>query len=101
MTEYEELIKRPLDEVFDTMMEVQRNPYGAWMAIQEQANCIDALVKERKAMAMRDAGYDVYAALEAKLAKAVDALQFYAYGHTIPPTWVCAHKTLLELEDKP
>jgi hypothetical protein len=38
------------------------------------ANRIAELVKERKAMAMRDAGYDVYAGLEAKLAKAVEAL---------------------------
>jgi hypothetical protein len=30
----EELVKRPLDEEFDTMMEVQRNPCGAWQAIQ-------------------------------------------------------------------
>ena len=33
------------------------------------ADRIEELVKERKAMAMRDAGYDVYAGLEAKLAK--------------------------------
>lgn len=30
---------------------------------------------ERKAMAMRDAGYDVYATLETKLAKAMEALR--------------------------
>lgn len=39
------------------------------------ANRIEELVKERKAMAMRDAGYDVYAGLESKLAKAVEALK--------------------------
>jgi hypothetical protein len=42
------------------------------------ADRIEELERERKAMAMRDAGYDVYAALEAKLAKAVEALQSYA-----------------------
>lgn len=65
-----DLIKRPFDEEYDTMMAVERNPCGAWMAIQAQADHIEELVKERKAMAMRDAGYDVYAGLEAKLAKA-------------------------------
>lgn len=44
------LIKRPLDEEFDTMMEVQRNPTGAWMAIQEQADRIEALVADREAL---------------------------------------------------
>jgi hypothetical protein len=39
----EELCKRPLDEEFDTMMEVQRNPCGAWQAIQSQAGRIEAL----------------------------------------------------------
>jgi 2'-5' RNA ligase len=42
----EELIKRPLDEEFDTMMEVQRNPCGAWMAIQKQADLINTLTKQ-------------------------------------------------------
>ena len=32
-----------LSEEFDTMMEVQRNPCGAWMAIQEMAGIISAL----------------------------------------------------------
>ena len=38
------------------------------------AKRIEQLEKERKAMAMRDAGYDVFAGLEAKLAKAMEAL---------------------------
>ena len=41
---------------------------------ERAADRIEELVKERKAMAMRDAGYDVYAGLEAKLTKAVEAL---------------------------
>ena len=41
---------------------------------QQMRDRIEELVKERKAMAMRDAGYDVYAGLEAKLTKAVEAL---------------------------
>lgn len=32
-----------LDEVYDTMMEVQRNPTGAWQAIQDQADIITTL----------------------------------------------------------
>ena len=32
-----------LDEVYDTMMEVQRNPAGAWQAIQDQAYTITTL----------------------------------------------------------
>jgi hypothetical protein len=32
-----------LDEVYDTMMEVQRNPTGAWRAIQDQADAITTL----------------------------------------------------------
>lgn len=32
-----------LDEVYDTMMEVQRNPTGAWQAIQDQADAITTL----------------------------------------------------------
>ena len=43
--------------------------------IEQLAATCEQLVKERKAMAMRDAGYDVYAGLEAKLAKAVEALR--------------------------
>lgn len=31
------------DEVYDTMMEVQRNPTGAWQAIQDQADTITTL----------------------------------------------------------
>jgi hypothetical protein len=51
----DDLVKRPLDEVFDTQREVERNPCGAWQAIQSQANRIEEL--------------------EAKLAKAVEALE--------------------------
>lgn len=32
-----------LDEVYDTMMEVERNPTGAWQAIQDQADAITTL----------------------------------------------------------
>jgi hypothetical protein len=51
----DDLLKRPLDEVFDTQREVERNPCGAWQAIQSQADRIEKL--------------------EAKLAKAVEALK--------------------------
>lgn len=39
-----------MDEVFDTAMEVERNPYGAWQAIQAQADRIEALIAERDAL---------------------------------------------------
>ena len=39
----DDLIKRPPDEEFDTMMMVQSNPTGAWMAIQSQADRIEEL----------------------------------------------------------
>ncbi len=50
----EELVKRPLDEEFDTTMEVQRDPYGAWQAIQtltEQLEAARADAKEAEAYA--------------------------------------------------
>ena len=53
-------------------------PDFAWSIHEEEMADLRAkltkAVEERKAMAMRDAGYDVYAGLEAKLAKAVEAL---------------------------
>ena len=50
----DDLVKRPLDEEFDTMMEVQRNPCGAWQAIQtltEQLEAARADAKEAEAYA--------------------------------------------------
>ena len=82
----DELIKRPLDEEFDTMMEVERNPHGAWEAIQSQADRIEALV-ERLTAAEQDAHEAEALAnealaraerLEARLAAAVEVLEFYA-----------------------
>jgi chromosome segregation ATPase len=77
----EELVKRPLDEEFDTMMEVQRDPYGAWQAIQtltEQLEAARADAKEAEAYAEELEG-DLtelcrqLLAAEDKLAKAVEA----------------------------
>jgi hypothetical protein len=34
---------RPLDEVFDTPAEVERNPFGAWQAIQELSERLAAM----------------------------------------------------------
>jgi len=71
------------------------------------ADRIEQLEKERKAMAMRDAGYDVYAGLEAKLAKAVEALRkiadytdlgHYGQGATQHTEAHIAYVTLAELE---
>lgn len=71
----QELVKRPFDEEFDTMMEVQRNPTGAWMAIQEQANCIEELEKRCSLYARADRLFvEEINDLEAKLTKAVEAL---------------------------
>tara|TARA_R110000787_G_scaffold42047_1_gene103361 strand:+ start:887 stop:1063 length:177 start_codon:yes stop_codon:yes gene_type:complete len=37
---------RPLDEVYDTMMDVERNPMGAWEALQKLAEDADTLRAE-------------------------------------------------------
>ena len=47
------------------------------------------------AVEQRDATIEV---LETKLAKAMGALKFYAYGHITPPSWQYAHKTVAEIE---
>jgi hypothetical protein len=85
----EDLIKRPPDEEFDTVMEVERNPTGAWMAIQEQASHIEQLERERddfeialdKTMSVLDTQTQILfqtrtnlESVQAKLAKAVEAL---------------------------
>lgn len=83
----EELIKRPFDEDLDTVMEVQRDPVGAWMVIQEKANRIEELVKERDDLGRKlntarygqpDFAWSIHeeelADLRVKLAKAVEAL---------------------------
>jgi len=83
----EELIKRPFDEDLDTVMEVQRDPVGAWMVIQEKANRIEELVKERDELGRKlntarygqpDFAWSIHeeamADLRAKLTKAVEAL---------------------------
>lgn len=47
----DDMIKRPLltpDEEFITLTEVERNPAGAWMAIQEQASHIEYLEQKIK-----------------------------------------------------
>jgi hypothetical protein len=40
----------PTDEVYDTQMEVEKNPCGAWQAIQSQAARIAELKGERAAL---------------------------------------------------
>lgn len=42
-------IKRSYDEHYDTMMDVEQDPTGAWQAIQEQHNRIEELEKRLKA----------------------------------------------------
>jgi hypothetical protein len=78
----DDLVKRPLDEVFDTQREVEHNPCGAWQAIQSQANRIEELddiirhdrgrIEELVSMVnSKDARIEE---LEGKLAKALDGL---------------------------
>ena len=74
--------------------------------VVEQADRIAELEKERdhawKMVAEADArlGQSLGGNLldKRKLAKAVDALRFYAYGHSTPPTWYHAHTVLSEIE---
>jgi hypothetical protein len=83
----QELNKRPFDEDLDTVMEVQRDPVGAWMAMQEKANRIEELVKERDDLGRKlntarygqpDFAWSIHEEamvdLRAKLAKAMEAL---------------------------
>jgi hypothetical protein len=74
MTDLIKRLRSPLPKYvnFSGQVHVEENKLLAERA--EAADRIEELVKERKALAMRDAGYDVYAALEAKLAKAMEAL---------------------------
>jgi predicted RNase H-like nuclease (RuvC/YqgF family) len=72
----DDLVKRPLDEVFDTQREVERNPCGAWQAIQSQANRIEEL--ERGFWNLHreyDKRGDRIEELEAKLAIAMEGLR--------------------------
>lgn len=82
----DDLIKRPPDEEFDTQMEVERNPCGAWMAIQAQADRIEELEREKAELsASLDENWVTHqevlfskryaAKAEAKLAKAVETLR--------------------------
>jgi chromosome segregation ATPase len=42
----DDFMNLPLDEEFDTMMDVQQNPHGAWQAIQTLTDQIEGLKKE-------------------------------------------------------
>ena len=97
----QELVKRPFDEEFDTMMEVQRNPTGAWMAIQEQANRIEELEKRCSLYARADRLFvEEINDLEAKLTKAVEALRLISqmHGYTSRQLSNIARAVLAELE---
>ena len=79
--------------------------------VVEQSNRIEELVKERDELGRKlntarygqpDFAWSIQeeemSDLRVKLAKAVDALRFYAYGHSTPPTWYHAHTVLSEIE---
>jgi len=64
-------IRRSYDEHYDTMMDVEQDPTGAWQAIQKQADRIEQLAATNEE-------------LEAKLAKAVEGLQDVAKEFSKP-----------------
>ena len=66
--------------------------------IEQLAATCEELVKERKAMAMRDAGYDVYAGLEAKLTKAEEERDGYLAGRNKFQLYLQRTHADLELE---
>ena len=103
----QELIKQ-WDEYLESMGSVM----GAveHMA-QQMRDRIELLVTERDELGRKlntarygqpDFAWSIHveamADLRVKLAKAVDALRFYAYGHSTPPTWYHAHTVLSEIE---
>ena len=45
-------VNLPLDEVFDTQMEVERNPFAAWMAIKTLAEENRKLRADLKALSI-------------------------------------------------
>ena len=72
-------IRRSFDEHYNTMMEVEEDPTGAYHSIQNQHARIEELEKQN-------------ASLEAKLAKAVEALrlaeELYQLGLIDAPDWL-------------
>lgn len=82
----DDLIKR-LRKLADDMEKHATDDWDEHEDVATAANRIEQLERERKAMAMRDAGYDVYSKLESDLAKAVDALRDMCAefrGHDLP-----------------
>ena len=74
-----------LSEEYDTMMEVQRNPCGAWMAIQEMAGIIAALpAVQPDAAAIREAALREAASYHELLAADEDALSAKYRGGSNP-----------------
>lgn len=86
---------------------------GVVMTMYNAADRVEALIAERDdlqawkrywsgeydtVLAGRAYEYDRAEAAEAKLAKAMKALEFYAYGHAVPPSWQHAHNTLAEIK---
>ncbi|MDB4378672.1 hypothetical protein N9Z41_02770 [bacterium] len=67
-------IRRSYDEHYDTMMDVEQDPTGAFFAIQKQAYRIEKLVAENKLLnsLVADAAIERAKELEAKLAKVVE-----------------------------
>jgi predicted enzyme involved in methoxymalonyl-ACP biosynthesis len=101
------------DEHYDTVKEVVADPYGAWDAIQKQANRIERL--EAELIAAEQRGYanameaerklheERIEELEAKLAKAVELIALCRkmqtqVAHPKDPLMVLIDTTLAELE---
>lgn len=70
-------IRRSYDEHYDTMMDVEQDPTGAWQAIQKQADRIEELEAENKKLRLEvyhandvaDVSIDKAKELEATLRK--------------------------------
>lgn len=79
---------------------------GVVMTMYNAADRIEDLIREntnlrqieRNVQAVREHEFKRAEAAEAKLAKAMKALEFYAYGHAVPPSWQHAHNTLAEIK---
>jgi len=104
-------IRRTYDEHYDTMMDVEQDPTGAWQAIHNQHDRIEELEDKLDwVITERDETFalmlDRVQTAEAKLAKAVEALEKLArlgngdrYGNSDGNT--IARTTLAELKGDP
>jgi hypothetical protein len=97
-----EAVERPLDEAYDTMIEVERNPYGAWLAIQSLSAALatERARAEAAEAKLATAGDD---ALEEAAQKIWDKLSSYHpvsdYGEGVKSGWARAHAAIRALKE--